>query len=87
MTGRAGVLYWAHKIEISCISVFFEEGRTGLQEEGVAGQEHDIADLASEKRSMSGHGKHYGIVACPEAPLPDGAAYQRGAMGNYGLEQ
>ena len=65
----------------------FEKRGTGLQEERVARQERHIAHLASEKRSMSGHGEHYGVVARTETPLSDGSAYQRRAMRNYGLEQ
>ena len=82
-----GAAHLADKIKVAAGSLTMNEGGPGLEEQGVAGLERDVADLLPQPLAVAGHGDHHRAVGRAKASLPDRAAHQRAGARDHRLDE
>jgi hypothetical protein len=79
------VLYLAHQVEVRRVSKAARERGWGLDQEHIAGPQHDVTDLALHAFAVAVDGQHRGAVTAPEAGVANVLAHEWRALCHDGL--
>ena len=84
---RVGVAEPTDEKEVPGIALLLEKDRPPLQQQGIAGLQHDVADLLVDASAVARQGDDHGIVMGPEPTFAYGFSDQRIGVGHHRLDE
>ena len=73
--------------EVAGVAVAHREFPVGLQQQGVAGAQFDVTDLAFDAPAVAGHGDDHRLIYGAELALADGLAHDRAAWRHHRFDE